>query len=201
MTMAELGSIAAGGLKEATVPLTSKGTFLETYERQVEWYLEQFVIPEDYQQRILDMYSNLSTKQQDVDKSKATLDGTLQRAKDLYAWGDISREEYQAQRDAILIERREFAPELGSEQILERLADFLKHVAEGWRAAGQEQRNRLARALFEEITVQDQQVVAVRPTPELAHFFRISFECQRKSIAGDPDRIRTGDLCLDRAVC
>ena len=36
---------------------------------------------------------------------------------------------------------------------------------------------------------------------EVAPFFRLSVQCQSGDIAGDPDRIRTGDLCLDRAVC
>ena len=179
----------------------SKGTFLETYERQVEWYLEQFVIPEDCQRRILEMYSQLGAHQQDVDKTRATLEGRLQRVRDLYTWGDIPREEYHTQRDAIQSELTELPTSDGNEQVLERLAGFLKHVVEGWRAGAQEQRNRLARVLFEEVAVQDQQVIALRPTPELEPFFRVSYECQEKSIAGDPDRIRTGDLRLDRPVC
>ncbi len=59
----------------------------------------------------------------------------------------------------------------------------------------------MAKRLFEAVWVKDDRVVAVRPLPELRPFFQISEECQSKSLFGDPDRIRTGDLCLDRAVC
>ncbi len=88
-----------------------------------------------------------------------------------------------------------------NERTLERFANVLKSVKAGWTEASQAQRNRLARVLFEEVKVQDKQVLAIKPVPEVEAFFRVSYECQRKSLAGDPDRIRTGDLCLDRAVC
>ena len=180
---------------------TRKGTFLERYESQIEWYLGEFVIPDDYQQRILEMYSQLIAQQQDVDKARAALESRLQRIKDLYAWGDITKNEYQAQRDAVQSELRGLPSPDGNERTLERLAGFLNSVVEGWRVASQAQRNRLARALFEEVRVRDRRVVAVKLIPELEPFFRVSYECQEKSIAGDPDGIRTRDLCLDRAVC
>ncbi|GAI49288.1 unnamed protein product, partial [marine sediment metagenome] len=34
-------------------------TFLDVYETQIEWYLENFVIPEDYQKKILDAHRKL----------------------------------------------------------------------------------------------------------------------------------------------
>ena len=72
---------------------------------------------------------------------------------------------------------------------LERLAALLRNVVEGWRLADQKQRNRMARALFNGVLVRDKQVVAVRPKKELEPFFKVSYECQEKSLAGDPDRI------------
>ena len=176
-----------------------KGTFLDLYERQIEWYLGEFVIPDDYQQRILEMYSERRTQQQDVHKARAALESRLQRIKDLYAWGDATKEEYQAQRDAIQSELAAIPAQHGKEQTLERLASFLRSVVEGWRAASQKQRNHLAKSLFKEVEVRDRQVVAVRPIPELEPFFRVSYKCQGKSIAGDPDGIRTRDLRLDRS--
>ena len=125
----------------------------------------------------------------------------MKRLKDLYSWGDIEEGEYRPQRDCI---REEIASLHTGVQIgdsLERLAALLRNVGEGWRLADQKQRNRMARALFNGVLVRDKQVVAVRPKKELEPFFKVSYECQEKSIAGDPDRIRTGDLCLDRAVC
>jgi len=53
-------------------------------------------------------------------------------------------------------------PEIKS-RVLEGLAELLKDVAKVWREANQEQRNKLARQLFDEIWVKDKQVIAVKP--------------------------------------
>jgi hypothetical protein len=60
--------------------------------------------------------------------------------------------------------------------VLERLAELLRNVAEAWKDAGQEQKNRLAGQLFDEIWVKDKQVIAVKPRPELKPFFQLSYE-------------------------
>ena len=171
------------------------------YEQQVEWYLESFTIPEDYQERILKVYSQLNSHQADTAVTKVTLESKLKRLKDLYSWGDIDEGEYRSQRDGIQEEIASLHTGSQNGDSLERLAALLRNVVEGWRLADQKQRNRMARALFNRVLVRDKQVVAVRPKKELEPFFKVSYECQEKSLAGDPDRIRTGDLCLDRAVC
>ena len=107
--------------------------------------------------------------------------------------------EYRSQRDGIQEEIASLHTGSQNGDSLERLAALLRNVVEGWRLADQKQRNRMARALFNGVLVRDKQVVAVRPKKELEPFFKVSYECQEKSLAGDPDRIRTGDLCLDRA--
>ena len=61
-------------------------------------------------------------------------------------------------------------------ETLDRLASFLKDVDLAWKAAEYEQRNRLARCLFEEIWVRDKKVVAVKPREEFEPFFRLNLE-------------------------
>ena len=39
--------------------------------------------------------------------------------------------------------------------VLRRLAHFLANVANAWEVANQEQRNKLARSLFEQIVIED----------------------------------------------
>ena len=58
----------------------------------------------------------------------------------------------------------------------QRLASFLQDIALAWEAADYEQRNKLARCLFEEIWVRDKKVVAVKPRGEFEPFFRFSLE-------------------------
>jgi hypothetical protein len=61
-------------------------------------------------------------------------------------------------------------------KVLEGLAEFLKNVAKAWQEANQEQRNKVARQLFDEIWVKDKEVIAVEPRPELKPFFQLSYE-------------------------
>ena len=84
---------------------------------------------------------------------------------------------------------------------MKKLAHFLANVGDAWREASQDQRNKLARALFEQIQIQDSRVVFVKPRPEVEVFFKISFECHTRDIAGDPEGIRTPDLHRDRVAC
>ncbi|MCK4354444.1 MAG: recombinase family protein, partial [Dehalococcoidia bacterium] len=59
---------------------------------------------------------------------------------------------------------------------LGKLAKFLSSVAKAWKEANQEQRNKLARTLFQEIWIKDKQVVALKPQPEFEPFFRLNYE-------------------------
>jgi len=178
---------------------TCRGTFLDVYEQQIRWYLEHFVIPEDYQERLIGAHKALrGAYDADATQRKASLQVRLKRLQEMYEWGHKARDEYLKDYDAIQRELASARPEEERGRELERLADFLQNVAEAWDVASQEHRNKLARTLFDEIWVEDTKVVAVKPRPELAPFFDLNLECHTRDIAGDPDRIRTGDLCLDR---
>ena len=63
----------------------------------------------------------------------------------------------------------------GAEQ-LERLARFLADIPAAWEAATPEQRNKLARCLFDEVWLKDKAVVGMKPRPELEPFFRFNYE-------------------------
>jgi len=58
---------------------TNKGTFLDVYEAQVLWYLENFVIPEDYQAKILEAHRKLQSAYDDRSKRKEALRDNLER--------------------------------------------------------------------------------------------------------------------------
>ena len=109
------------------------------------------------------------------------LNRQLERLKDLYQLGDLERERYLADRERL---RRELAAikaqntEENAE--LDELAGLLKNLQQGWDQATQEQRNRLARLIFEEIVINDNRVVAMKPRPELAGFFAL--DCQVRGL-------------------
>ncbi len=67
--------------------------------------------------------------------------------------------------------------------------------ATAWDQSRPERRKQLLGMMFEAVKIRDGSPVAVRPKPELAPLFAVRVH------TGGPDRIRTGDLVLDRDVC
>ena len=82
------------------------------------------------------------------------------------------------------------------------LDGFLTNVARSWKVANREQRNKLAKILFQEVVLDSGgKVVVVKPSTELEPFFKLSYEYQKPDIGCDPDGIRTRDLHRDRVAC
>ena len=157
-----------------------KSAYLAVYEEQIVQYLTGFYIPEDYQKRILDAYRSLESAYDNTDAARGKIERRLNRAKELYEWGDYTRSEYQERRNGLLSELEALNPTPNKADSLERLAGFLANVSTAWESATQEQRNKLARALFNEIWIKDKEVVFVKPRPELDPFFKINHEETRK---------------------
>jgi hypothetical protein len=153
-----------------------KSALLEVYEYQIEQYLETFHIPDDYQARILEAHKKLQTAYDDTEREQGRLKAKLERLKKLFAWGDLTEKQYLVEKENTLEALRVLIPPETKSRALEGLAEFLKNVAKAWREANQEQRNKIARQLFDEIWVKDKQVIAVKPRPELKPFFQLSYE-------------------------
>ena len=179
----------------------NRGTFMDVYAAQIVEYLRRFVIPEDYQAQILTMYRHLQQAEGDTEGLRRELEGRLERIRDLYEWGDKAKDDYLSESREIKEELAHLTPPEQRPDVLGVFRGFLENVATAWEKGTDGQKNRLARQMFDLVWTSDEKVVAVRPRAELRPFFQVSEHCQEKSLFGDPDRIRTGDLCLDRAVC
>ena len=115
-----------------------KTTFLEIYEAQIEWYLENFVIPQDYQKRILEAHQKLETAYNDLVKRRAILENRLAKIKELYEWGHKPKDEYLADYDAIQHELKMLTGPENRGKTLDKLAHFLGNVVDAWEEANQE---------------------------------------------------------------
>ncbi len=146
------------------------------YEEQLEGYLHTFHIPEDYQERILDHHRKLEAAYDDAEKERAVLEGRLRRLKEMYEWGDYTRAAYETRKIDIVKQLDALTPTLGKTDHLDKLAQLLSDVPAAWEMATQEQRNKLARTVFDQVWVKDNVVVAVKPRPELEPFFRLNYE-------------------------
>jgi len=120
-----------------------RSALLEVYEEQIKEYLKTFHIPEDYQLKILEAHRKLEGAYHNLDRERARWEAQLERMKDLYRWGDMSKEVYLKERQAVLKKLNALAPAQSQTQNLERLAHFLANVADAWKEATQEQRNKL----------------------------------------------------------
>ena len=162
-----------------------KSANLSVYEVQLEAYLAAFKIPGDYQHRILEYHRKLEVAYDDAEQERSVLDRRLKRLKELYEWGDHTRAEYETRRTDILKQLdAALAPTLSKTDHLDQLAQFLSDVPAAWDSATQEQRNKLARALFDQVWVKDKIVVGVKPRPELEPFFRLNYLESEKIIEG-----------------
>ena len=146
------------------------------YEAQIREYLAAFHIPKDYRERILEYHRKLESAYGDAEKHRAVLERRLKRLRELYEWGDYTRAEYETRKQDIVRQLEALAPKLAETDHLDRLDQSLADVPAGWDAGTQEQRNKLARALVDEVWVKDNTVVGVKPRPELEPFFRLNYE-------------------------
>jgi site-specific DNA recombinase len=154
----------------------AKSAPLDLYEEQIGLYLTTFRIPEDYQAAILTEHGRLQSSYDRAESERASLKVRMERLKKLYAWGDISEEDYLQEKRRIERQLQSLAPRDDYSQVLRRLATFLRDVSRAWAEASQEQRNRLLRQLFDEVWIQDDRVAAVRPRTEFEPFFKLSFD-------------------------
>ncbi len=154
---------------------SQRSGYLDLYEKQLMEYLNAFRIPEDYQERILEAHRKLQLAYDDVIKRRAALERRRQRIKELYEWGHKSKEEYWLDYDAVRKELQSLSPTDDKDTELKRLASFLKDISMAWQQANQQQRNRLARQLFEAVWIQDQRVLAVTPSSEFKPFFDLQY--------------------------
>ncbi|MDP9375263.1 MAG: recombinase family protein [Chloroflexota bacterium] len=178
---------------------TYRSAFLARYEEQLGAYLTRFTIPTHYHDR-LRLFVAEEAKKAHIDTAvqRRKLERQLERLKDLYRLGDIEREEYLERRGRV---QRDLATlrvqQADEDDQLDKLAELLGDVVQGWTLATQEQRNRLARLVFEEVVIENERVTAVKPRPELAGFFAL--DCQVRGLevnagGSDGDRLREIDV-------
>ncbi|MFC2002163.1 recombinase family protein [Chloroflexota bacterium] len=157
--------------------------YLDIYESQIRYYLKEFHIPEDYRDRIIKSHQKINESPSDNEIERANMESRLQRLKDLYSWGDITRDQYITERDKITERLHADISSKQQNEVLDKLADFLGDVSEAWDVASQEQRNRLCHCIFQEVWIRDKAVIAVRPQPELKPFFDMNQEAMDEKLS------------------
>lgn len=167
-----------------------QGTFLNRYELQIESYLRNFIIPENFKEQILQNQAKLEEAYDNQGTEKKRLEANLNRLKQQFRWGHIEEAEYLSEYRSIENQLERLNPIGCKSKILEELARFLTAVNIAWKEANQSERNRIARVLFDDILLDSKGiVVALKPRIELEPFFRLSFEAHKKNLGSDPEGI------------
>jgi len=169
-----------------------KSATLSIYEDQMLAYFKAFQIPADYQARILEIYDKIETSYDNFEAEKAKLERQLKRVKELYVLEDYSRAEYQAQKASIQKQLDALIPNNNGSEQMKTLALFLADVPAAWQAATPEQKNKLARCLYDEVWVQDKKVIGVKARPELEAFFQLNYEQSREQYIEEVGSTRVG---------
>ena len=151
---------------------TGSGSFLDTYEQQIVTDLAAFELPSDWKAAILAEARRQHAEQDADSQRRSELEGRLERLKELYTWGDLTREQYQTQRTALEQELARLTPVQEPEGRLEALAAYLESLPAAWVDATPEQRNQLANILYRDVWVNGPVVEYVRPQPDLEPLFR-----------------------------
>jgi hypothetical protein len=133
------------------------GSFLDVYEQQIIDDLACFTLPPEWQQFVLDEATRMQDTQGDTEQQRRQLRERLERLKQLYAWGDLTR--------LVPVEHR--TNHLG------RLAAYVTSLPAAWGDANQEQRNQLASIIYEAVWVDGPRVEYVKPQSELEPLFQL----------------------------
>ncbi|MDH5365004.1 MAG: recombinase family protein, partial [Dehalococcoidia bacterium] len=76
--------IYCAGRAKGDTECDCKGTFVDVYEAQIEWYLEHFEIPSDWRETFLESYTSLRKAYRDIESESKGLQLRLARLKELY---------------------------------------------------------------------------------------------------------------------
>jgi site-specific DNA recombinase len=177
-------------------------TRAEPLEEQLIDWISDFQPDEELRARILASIRNAARESSDDTTRRRELVGQLERLRDLYVMGDLSKGEYvlrrQALEEELSLTRPPFDPRLNKAE--EVLADFGRI----WRLEGDPaKRRRLLATLFDRVWQDGGTIVAVKPREPFLRYFKMADELARRrekkrGVKSGSDGTRTRDLRRDR---
>jgi len=118
----------------------------------------------------------------------------MKRITEAFTWGALEEVDYRQQLETLRAQLA-VAEEAPQEQRILEATRIAQDIPRAWALATPEQRKRMVWSVFNRIRISSGAIASVRPKPETAALLAAAVHrC-------GPDRIRTGDLVLDRDVC
>jgi hypothetical protein len=137
-------------------------------------YLRHIQLPSDWQERVLAL-TDPQREHDQREKECQSVQLRLERLRDLYKWGEIERQEYLSERDALKTRLAALRPH--REPDLEEAAKLLENIGELLQQATLEELDKVFHALFERVYIDRDHpghIYAIEPKPPLHRLMDIS---------------------------
>ncbi len=184
-----------GTCEQRTVPA------IPLEEQLIDW-LHNFQPDHALRQLVLDtIQAHTGTRAGEEAGRRRQLTSQLERLRDLYVMGDLTKPEYVMRRQALEEELQRTKPPTNPD--LDRAAAILEDFTRFWDAEPEPaERRKLVLSLFEQVWQKDGQVVAVKPNHAFASYFTAASEGRPAHPKADADdeATKAGATGVERAT-
>ena len=159
-------------------------------------------------ERLLDLLlhavrDRVAEREEQPAERRAELVSQLERLRDLYVMGDLTKAQYVMRRQAIEEELQRSGPP--ADPGIERARALLEDFGSFWTLETQPaERRKLLSSLFQHVWAKDARIVAVQPHDAFVPYFQAldttQSRCGKFGAESGSDGTRTRDLCRDRAA-
>jgi site-specific DNA recombinase len=166
---------------------------------QLSAVLSAFDVSKEQQSRLIEIWRHNQHQHADTESTRQRVQSKLDRLKLLFLEGDLTPDDYRARKDVLTAELASLPP-VGNQgnDFGARLASYLVDMSRAWKDATPDERNKLARAMFSSVLIENKQAMACVPRPELEPFFRtLAVNPTAESCNGGSDGIPT-HVCVTK---
>ncbi len=179
----------------------------EIVEEQICLIISSLRLPNSWRELVLDMLCSRE-EADEIHKERVRLEEKLKRVKRQYREVEISEEEYR--RELLLTQSKLSTLVIPEQEQIVHLGDHVEGMVLAWDHATKEERRDILRLILDSVYVDltTKKVVGLKPKSSFLPLFDLEepvrageYVLTTRLTAGDPDRIRTGDLHRDRVAC
>ena len=147
-------------------------------ENAVGNWLRQIVLPDDWRERVVKIVQEQTGNVRDVMQERARTEAQLERARYLFKLGDISEQEYLADRNRLQVQLAGLTPQVRSD--LEQAGKLLHNFETVWDAATPQERRQMIQTLLQAVYLDCERgpVVSIEPKPEYKALFEMGKEAK-----------------------
>ncbi len=191
--------------RQRGMPCTSTRGSVTTgvIDAQVSSLFERLSLPTDWRDRLREMLSSEDRRER-ILAQRAKVEERLRRLRSLYLELTLTEGEYHRERERLLEQLQALVvPDDGP---LVRAGTYVEDLANLWLAATLGERRAIVLTIVDAVyvDVNNEQVVSIQPKADFLPLLAAAsptWELAGRLLHGDPDRIRTDDLQLDKLAC